>query len=128
MTATEAIDVVPRKITRYNGGGEGDIPIATLSRSRPNYDSLTNVNVNGCFESDRVIKSGYVEKRTKTKVCAISGHIALNEPMMAHVYSFNITNSYLTEMENGIPRHAAEYACNIQERKGDKTPTSVMLV
>jgi hypothetical protein len=26
------------------------------------------VNSNGCFEFDRVIKSGYVEKRTKTKV------------------------------------------------------------
>lgn len=66
--AAQAIDVVPRNYTGYNHGGEGDTPIASLSRSRPNYGSLTNVNVNGCFESDRVIKSGYVEKRTKTKV------------------------------------------------------------
>lgn len=65
--AAQAIDVVPRNYTGYNHGGEGDTPIASLSRSRPNYGSLTNVNVNGCFESDRVIKSGYVEKRTKTK-------------------------------------------------------------
>ncbi|KAG8420398.1 hypothetical protein J3459_011129 [Metarhizium acridum] len=40
---------------------------ASLSQSRPNYRSLANVNQNGCFESDRVIKCGYVEKRTKTK-------------------------------------------------------------
>ncbi|KAG6212795.1 hypothetical protein E4U35_000016 [Claviceps purpurea] len=67
MTAARAINAVPNHSTGYNHGGEGDTSFAPLSRSRPTYESLTNVNVNGCFESDRVIKSGYVEKRTKTK-------------------------------------------------------------
>lgn len=69
MTAARAIDAIPNHSTGYNYGGEGDTSFAPLSRSRPTYESLANVNVNGCFESDRVIKSGYVEKRTKTKVC-----------------------------------------------------------
>ncbi|KAG6017601.1 hypothetical protein E4U54_005848 [Claviceps lovelessii] len=68
MAAPQTIDALPPKGPALNYGGEGDAPLtASLSRNRPTYDSLTNVNVNGCFESDRVIKSGYVEKRTKTK-------------------------------------------------------------
>lgn len=39
-------------------------------RGRLALDTVTPVNQAGCFESDRVIKSGYVQKRTqKTKVC-----------------------------------------------------------
>lgn len=39
-------------------------------RSRLAHDSFSPVNQNGSFEFDRVIKSGYVQKRTqKTKVC-----------------------------------------------------------
>lgn len=39
------------------------------SRARLNIDTLTPMAHNGCFDIDRVIKSGYVEKRTsKTKV------------------------------------------------------------
>ncbi|KAG5939022.1 hypothetical protein E4U53_007905 [Claviceps sorghi] len=68
MTAVQTIDAVARKNTGYNNGGESDTPFAaTLSRTRTTFEPLNNVNVNGCFESDRVIKSGYVEKRTKTK-------------------------------------------------------------
>lgn len=74
MAAPQTIDALPPKGPALNYGGEGDAPLtASLSRNRPTYDSLTNVNVNGCFESDRVIKSGYVEKRTKTKVCTAIG-------------------------------------------------------
>ncbi|KAG6040449.1 hypothetical protein E4U41_000489 [Claviceps citrina] len=68
MAAAQATNAIPpRESTGCNHGGEGDNSVISLSRSRPNYGSLTNVNVDGCFESDRVIKSGYVEKRTKTK-------------------------------------------------------------
>lgn len=39
------------------------------TRARLNIDTMTPVSHNGCFEFDRVIKSGYVDKRTsKTKV------------------------------------------------------------
>ncbi|OWT43099.1 PH domain-containing protein [Pochonia chlamydosporia 170] len=65
MAATQAIDVAPRKSAGFDHVGEATG--ASLSRSRPTYESFTNVSQNGCFESDRVIKSGYVEKRTKTK-------------------------------------------------------------
>ncbi|KAK8915448.1 putative PH domain-containing protein PB16A4.02c [Metarhizium anisopliae] len=65
MAATQAIDVAPQKSTGL--GYVGQTAVASLSQSRPNYRSLANVNQNGCFESDRVIKCGYVEKRTKTK-------------------------------------------------------------
>lgn len=45
-------------------------PVANRPRqnSRLNLDTSL-VSSNGCFEFDRVIKCGYVEKRTKTKVC-----------------------------------------------------------
>ncbi len=49
-------------------------PDATTPRPRQNsrLDLDTSlVNSNGCFEFDRVIKCGYVEKRTKTKVCKL---------------------------------------------------------
>ncbi|KAK2594227.1 hypothetical protein QQS21_008069 [Conoideocrella luteorostrata] len=68
MAATQAIDVVPRKSVGLGDATEGEESfVPSLSHSRPNYGQLVNVNQNGCFESDRVIKSGYVEKRTKTK-------------------------------------------------------------
>ncbi|KAG6002122.1 hypothetical protein E4U21_003448 [Claviceps maximensis] len=68
MAAAQTINPLSQRSTGYKYGGESDTTFAaSSSQSRPTYESLTNVNVNGCFESDRVIKSGYVEKRTKTK-------------------------------------------------------------
>jgi hypothetical protein len=67
MAAAQAIDFAPRKSSGFDTIGEA--AGASLSRSRPDYGSLTNVNQNGSFESDRVMKSGYVERRTRTKVC-----------------------------------------------------------
>jgi hypothetical protein len=46
------------------------------SRSRLAVDAYSPVNQNGSFEFDRVIKSGYVQKRTqKTKVRPTSVHL-----------------------------------------------------
>jgi hypothetical protein len=46
---------------------------ADRSGNRLGQDTFSPVNQNGSFEFDRVIKSGYVQKRTqKTKVC-VSG-------------------------------------------------------
>lgn len=46
---------------------------AARMRSRLVLDSFSPVNQNGSFEFDRVIKSGYVQKRTqKTKVSVIA--------------------------------------------------------
>lgn len=43
----------------------------TRARSHSQLDAFSPVNTDGCFEFDRVIKSGFVEKRTqKTKVPA----------------------------------------------------------
>ena len=39
--------------------------------SHPSFD-ISLVCSNGCYEFDRIIKCGYVEKRTKTKVCKLS--------------------------------------------------------
>ncbi|GJN80663.1 ph domain-containingprotein [Purpureocillium lilacinum] len=66
MPEAQAIDFAPRHSTMLADVPEGG---ASLSRSRPNLEALaTSVNQNGCFEFDRIIKSGYVEKRTsKTK-------------------------------------------------------------
>ncbi len=48
-------------------------PPASASRIRTSHlslDTFSPVNQNGSFEFDRVLKSGYVQKRTrKTKVC-----------------------------------------------------------
>ncbi|KAJ6444647.1 ph domain-containingprotein [Purpureocillium lavendulum] len=67
MPEAQAIDFAPRQSTTVADIREGG---ASLSRSRPTLEALaTSVNQNGCFEFDRIIKSGYVEKRTsKTKV------------------------------------------------------------
>lgn len=44
-------------------------PLEARSRSRLAVDTFSPVNQNGSFEFDRVLKSGYVQKRTqKTKV------------------------------------------------------------
>jgi hypothetical protein len=41
-----------------------------IRNSHLNLDTFSPVNQNGSFEFDRVLKSGYVQKRTrKTKVC-----------------------------------------------------------
>lgn len=60
MPEAQAIDVASRPIATAQ-----DVP-----QSRPRTDGLAaSVNQSGCFESDRVIKCGYVERRThKTKV------------------------------------------------------------
>lgn len=62
MPEARAIDVAPRPSTAHQG-----VPGAA---ARSETDNLAaRVNENGCFESDRVIKSGYVERRThKTRV------------------------------------------------------------
>lgn len=50
-------------------------PSATLLRSQLAMPSTSPLNLNGSFAFDRVIKSGYVQRRTqKTKV---SGHAFL---------------------------------------------------
>lgn len=44
-------------------------PLHARQRSNSNLDVFSPVNTDGCFEFDRVLKSGYVQKRTqKTKV------------------------------------------------------------
>lgn len=44
---------------------------AARLRNRLVLDTFSPVNQNGSFEFDRVLKSGYVQKRTqKTKVCS----------------------------------------------------------
>ena len=45
------------------------LDVSPRPRSHSNVDAFSPVNNDGCFEFDRVIKSGYVQKRTqKTKV------------------------------------------------------------
>jgi hypothetical protein len=50
---------------------------ATKTRSgHLNLDTFSPVNQNGSFEFDRVLKSGYVQKRTrKTKVALLSYNV-----------------------------------------------------
>ncbi|QUC22152.1 uncharacterized protein UV8b_06393 [Ustilaginoidea virens] len=67
MTTPKAVGVTPRKGSSVIAEDGGQVTAASLSRGRPDYGPLVNVNQNGCFESDRVIKSGYLEKRTRTK-------------------------------------------------------------
>lgn len=66
MPGSRAIDVAPRQMTTL---ADADDAAGSQARSRPNYDGLAaSVNQNGCFDFDRVVKCGYVEKRTqKTK-------------------------------------------------------------
>ncbi|KAK7398499.1 hypothetical protein QQX98_012130 [Neonectria punicea] len=52
-------DMVPRS---------SNLDVSTRDRSNSNLDPFSPVNNDGCFEFDRVLKSGYVQKRTqKTK-------------------------------------------------------------
>lgn len=45
------------------------LDVSARNRSNSNLDAFSPVNNDGCFEFDRVLKSGYVQKRTqKTKV------------------------------------------------------------
>lgn len=55
-------------------------------RSHSNIEAaFSPVNNDGCFDFDRVVKSGYVQKRTqKTKVCTIMGILPL---AMSQAYS-----------------------------------------
>lgn len=60
---------VERAALRARIPSNGRIDVSTRPRSHSNLDAFSPVNTDGCFEFDRVIKSGYVEKRTqKTKV------------------------------------------------------------
>ncbi|KHO00842.1 Pleckstrin-domain containing protein [Metarhizium album ARSEF 1941] len=65
MAAAKAIDVAPRTNTGFDN--VSDAAGASSSRNRPDNRLRTDLNQNSYFESDRVIKCGYVEKRTKTK-------------------------------------------------------------
>lgn len=50
-------------------GGAPRTSTNQLAAVRTHDDAVTPVDQSGCFQVDRVIKSGYVEKRTrKTKV------------------------------------------------------------
>jgi hypothetical protein len=83
---------VPRNIPPRSGG-QKKAPLASLSlpshpakdrlRSGQALDSFSPINQNGSFEFDRVLKSGYVQKRTrKTKVSSSGarGVLELTEP------------------------------------------------
>ncbi|PHH72264.1 hypothetical protein CDD83_5003 [Cordyceps sp. RAO-2017] len=66
MPATQATDVAPRLSSNPQNGC---FATGSALRSRSNSHGLeASLNVNGCFESDRVTKCGYVKRRTrKTK-------------------------------------------------------------
>lgn len=67
MTEVAAL-AVPQQIGLHPDATTAAAAVSTRPRqnSRLNLDTSL-VSSNGCFEFDRVIKSGYVEKRTKTK-------------------------------------------------------------
>ncbi|KAK5988814.1 putative PH domain-containing PB16A4.02c-like protein [Cladobotryum mycophilum] len=54
----------PPESLSTHGNGTTDTALNRHSRLVP-LDTVTPVNQNGCFEFDRVIKSGYVQKRTR---------------------------------------------------------------
>jgi hypothetical protein len=57
----------------------------TVTRSRPSLVAFSPVNQNGSFEFDRVIKSGYVQKRTQTtKVGTALDMICLATKLSGH--------------------------------------------
>jgi hypothetical protein len=72
-------------------------------RNRLAQDSFSPVNQNGSFEFDRVIKSGYVQKRTqKTKV-------GKSRSFWCCVSFWLIT----LDLENDIPRPTTEHAVHL---------------
>ncbi|KPM46200.1 hypothetical protein AK830_g329 [Neonectria ditissima] len=59
---------VERSAPRDMAPRGAQLGISTRDRSNSNLDPFSPVNNDGCFEFDRVLKSGYVQKRTqKTK-------------------------------------------------------------
>lgn len=65
--ATEAITQRLAPQARAPVGAKLDV--SSRPRSHSQVDAFSPVNNDGCFEFDRVLKSGYVQKRTqKTKV------------------------------------------------------------
>jgi hypothetical protein len=64
-----AVDPRPDEQSPQPTPGQQQQTTASGSRGRLAVDTYSPVNQNGSFEFDRVIKSGYVQKRTqKTKV------------------------------------------------------------
>jgi hypothetical protein len=56
---------------------------ATKTRSgHLNLDTFSPVNQNGSFEFDRVLKSGYVEKRTRKTKVVLHPHNGLNTDLI----------------------------------------------
>jgi hypothetical protein len=84
-----------------------DIPrqsqsLADRFRNRLAQDSFSPVNQNGSFEFDRVIKSGYVQKRTqKTKVCPVPSS------------GIEATKLIGIDLENHIFSPSTEYAIHL---------------
>lgn len=97
------------------------IPQAPAQRTQPlTLDTYVSpVNQNGSFEFDRVIKTGYVQRRTqKTKVrenralATIGGGTSLSflERPQANVSSL--------DMEDHLPRSPPKYSVYLQNRQG----------
>ncbi|KAK7418890.1 hypothetical protein QQZ08_011099 [Neonectria magnoliae] len=60
--------LVERSAPRDMAPRSSNLDASTRDRSNSNLDPFSPVNNDGCFEFDRVLKSGYVQKRTqKTK-------------------------------------------------------------
>ncbi|KAF7535515.1 hypothetical protein G7Z17_g13191 [Cylindrodendrum hubeiense] len=60
--------VAERAAPRAMALPSANLDVSTRNRSNSNIDAFSPVNNDGCFEFDRVLKSGYVQKRTqKTK-------------------------------------------------------------
>lgn len=94
---------VERAALRARIPSNGKIDVSTRPRSHSNLDAFSPVNTDGCFEFDRVIKSGYVEKRTqKTKVRMTLG------PRMISGSDYHVA-----EMEVRIHRAPTEYPFHV---------------
>lgn len=104
MATAQAIDVSTHHSLGFTNTDEKDHAATSLSRSRPNVGLLADLNQNGCFESDRVIKSGYVHKRTKTKV----RHVVSTA---RQIFGIDLHS----ELEDDISRSAAANALDVQE-------------
>lgn len=81
--------LVERPVPQMQASLNTKFDFSTRPRSHSNIEAaFSPVNNDGCFDFDRVVKSGYVQKRTqKTKVCTILSVLFGNVPSVPLVRS-----------------------------------------
>lgn len=94
---------------------------ANRLRSQLGLATVSPVNQNGSFEFDRVLKSGYVQKRTqKTKVGnSLSWHV---------VVAFGLNRCGSADVEDNISSTTTQCSVSVQVGQGEQATTQALSI